>query len=558
MECTPRVKEFAMPRHPLLAALSLFVAMPAFAFDVSRVSLDGRGNQIPQDSRSAAISSNGRFLVFTTVAGLVPADSNSHEDVYLRDIQTGEVKLLSRSITGASTDRPSGEVDVTGDGSFVVFASSASNLVRDDNAGHSDIFIYSRAEDSLTRLTRGFDGSEADGGSGRPKFSADGKVIVFESRATNLIDTDTNGIQDIYIHGLVSGATRRVSVTSEGEELTGQNHSPSISGDGLKVAFTSLAPEINQRARSGLSEVFIHDLVTGNTSGVTVADGNSEPSDVFGNPFLSADGGWLAFTRTRNGGTGVSDILLQELETGETTRVTKTIGEPGTAFHRIGGIANEASGLAFDSIADNLVPRDTNGQKDVFNYDRVRDRLTRVSGPGPIKGGNGESTALGVSPDGNEVLFASKADNLVRGDTNDAQDIFTNNLSVFSLDSRVSGSWYDESQDGHGFSLEYLFDGRLVFYWFTFLPEGGREWIFGVLDVAPGSTVAEGEAFRQLGDGARFPPAINPSAINTVSWGTIRFEFTDCANGKVSWNAEPPYGNGSMDLSRLTPALDCP
>lgn len=547
-----------MPRHPLPAICLLVMTMPAFAFDVSRVSLDGEGNQIPRDSRSAAISANGRFLVFTTLSGLVPEDTNDLEDVYLRDLESGEVTLVSRSSTTVPADRPSREPDINGDGSRVVFASRAGNLVPNDNAGHGDIFIYSRAEDSLARITRGFDGSEADGGSSRPRFSADGKVVVFESRAANLIDSDTNGEQDIYIHGLVSGATRRVSVTSSGGELSGPSRSPTISSDGLKVAFTSLAPEINQRARSGLAEVFTHNLVSRNTTAVTVPAQDTEPSDVYASPFLSPDGGWLAFTRTRDGGVGLSDVLLQELATGETVRVTKTIGAPRQASHSIGAVGFKAFSVVFDSIADSLVRGDVNGQKDVFIYDRIRDELRRVSGPGPDTGGNGESRALGVLPTGSEVLFASKADNLVPGDTNGAEDIFLNNLSVFSIGANVSGSWFDVSQDGHGFSLEYLFDGRLVFYWFTFTPDGDREWVFGELDVDIGSTVAEGDAFRKLGDGARFPPAIEPAAIDTEKWGTIRFEFTDCESGSVSWDAVPPYGTGSMNLTRLTPALGCP
>ncbi len=547
-----------MPRLFLPAAVSLFLAAPAFGFDVSRVSLDSLGNQLPRDSSSAAMSSNGRFLVFSTLTDLVPDDSNNREDIYLRDLESGEVKLVSRSITAAPSSRGSSEPDISGDGSFVVFASSASNLVENDLAGNSDIFLYSRAEESLVRITRGFNGAEADGSSGRPRFSADGKVVVFESRATNLIETDTNGVQDIFIYSLVSGTTRRVSVTSGDGELSGPSHAPSISNDGLKVAFSSLAPEINLRARSGLAEVFTHNLVTRNTTRVTAPANDTQQSDVYGDPALSPDGGWLAFLRTRDGGTGVSDVLLQELATGETVRVTKTNGANELARHSIGGIGFRASSLVFDSTSPDLVPGDVNGQKDVFTYDRVRDELRRISGPGPDSGGNGESRALGVSPAGELVLFASKAGNLVPGDTNRAQDIFVNDLSVFSIDSSVSGSWYDESQDGHGFSLEYLPDDRLVFYWFTFTPDGDREWVFGTLDVDIGSTVAEGEAFRKLGDGARFPPAIEPAAIDTEEWGTIRFEFTDCESGSVSWDAVPPYGTGSMDLTRLTPMPGCP
>lgn len=544
--------------HRLFTALLMCLALPAYAFEVERVSLDGQGNQIPGDSRDAAISADGRYLVFTTVSPLVPDDGNGFEDIYLRDLQTGNLTLLTRGINGLPSDRPSRQPAISADGSRIVFASSAANLITGDDGGQSDIFLYDRASGSLVRISRGLNGAEANGRSSSPGISADGKVIVFESLASNLVTDDTNGVQDVFIHGLVSGATRRVSVTSKGGELSAGSSSPSISADGLEVAFASLAPQINPRGDNGLSEIFVHHLVSGETERVRVPPAMMENSDVFRSPVISPDGGWVAFTRTADGGGGLSDILLQTLASGGTIRITRPVNnQPERGFPSIGGVSNDALYVLFDSAAENMIAGDLNGEKDVFLFDRMAGESIRVSGPGPNAGGNDESGALGLTPDGRFALFTSRANNLVAGDTNGAQDIFLNDVPGFVIDSKISGSFYDKTQDGHGFVVEYLGDGRLVFYWFTFTPGGDREWIFGVLEV--NGAVAEGEAFRKLGDGARFPPAINPSAIDTESWGTIRFEFTDCDNGTVEWDSTPPYGDGSMDLSRLTiiPALAC-
>lgn len=547
-----------MSSHRLLAALSLWLALPAAAFDVTRVSLDEQGDQLPRESTDGAISADGRYLAFTTTANLAPADSNGFEDIYLKDLEDGTVTLLSRPNNASPPDRPSRNPAISDDGSRVVFASSATNLVPGDNAGKADVFMYDRVEETLVRVSRGFDGGEANGTSARPDISADGRVIVFESAATNLVDGDTNGFRDVFLFDLVSGLTRRVSVTSAGEELNGPSSSPSVSADGLKVAFSSLAPLINPRGDSGLDELFTHSLTTRETERVRIPPVMTENSDLYRSPHLSPDGGWLAFTRTRDGGGGLRDVLLQHLDSGETLRVTQPIGAAEQGFSVIGGISKDGEAVAFDSVAENLIPGDRNGQKDVFLYRRSDDEVIRVSGPGPNAGGNGESRALDLTPDGLTALFASRASNLVDGDTNGAQDIFANDLEIFALDSAISGSWYDKSQDGHGFVVEYLPGNQLVFYWFTFTPGGDREWIFGVLDV--NGTVAEGDAFRKLGDGARFPPNIDPAAIDNDLWGTIRFEFEDCDSGTVSWNASPPYADGSMDLSRLTaiPALECP
>lgn len=536
-------------RFPL-ALLALVLGLPAHAFEVERVSLDGDGGQIARDSVDGAISGNGRFIAFTTEASLVPEDTNAFADVYLRDRETGELTLVSRSAGSLPANGPSRHPRIGFEGDFVVFASEASNLVKDDLAGKTDIFLYDRDDDALVRISRGFDGTEADGGSSSPGISGLGRIIVFESRATNLVDGDTNGVQDVFIYDVIGRAIRRVSVTSAGEELSTDSYSPTVSERGLNVAFATLAPEINPRGERFLFDVFVHDLATGGTSPIARPPGTDLEQDSFRRPHLSGDGEWIVFLRVGGSGSGSADLFLQELETGQSVLVTKPIGERQPGLPGIGGVTYAGGYVFFDSIAGNLVPGDLNGEKDVFRYSRNADETIRVSGPGPNAGGNGESVALPPSDFGELAFFASRADNLVPGDTNGARDLFLADLSEFRIDVNVTGSWYDVTQDGHGFIVEYLSGDRLLFYWFTFTPDGGREWIFGVLDVQ--DAAAEGQAFRQVGDGARFPPAIEPSEITSEPWGTIRFEFDDCDSGTVSWDADPPYPDGSMNLTRLT------
>lgn len=538
-----------------LTALAAFIALPAIAFDISRVSVGTDGSQIAEESRDAAMSADGRYVTFTTFARLLPEDANSFEDVYLRDRKTGELTLVSRPIGPLAADRPSRQPSISADGRRIVFSSAAGNLVSGDQAGQTDIFLYDREPGTLLRLTRGFDGTEADNASTSPRIAADGTVVAFQSGATNLVSDDTNGVEDIFIYSLVLGATRRVSLTSQGGELSGRSSAPSISADGLRVAFSSLAREIDPDTSGELGKAYVRDIIAGTTTPIATPPETITRSDVFRTPVLSPDGNWVAFVRTRDGGGGLSDVYLQNLLNGRTLRVTRPIGEPQAGRPTIGGVSQDGRWVVFDSIANNLIPGDGNNQNDVFRFFRETGETIRVSGPGPNGGGNGESSALGISPDGRLVLIASRANNLVPDDTNRESDIFVNDLKTFTIDSAISGSWYDPDQNGHGFLLEYVDGDQLVFYWFTFTPEGDREWIFGVLEVE--GTVASGEAFRQLG--GRFPPDFDPAAITTEPWGSIRFEFTDCSRGSVSWEASSPFSDGSLSLTRLTEisALAC-
>lgn len=546
-----------MTPRQLLVPLALMIAPPAQAFDVERVSVGPDGGQIAADSRDGAVSADGRFVAFTTLAPLDTDDTNSLEDVYLLDRDSGSLTLVSRSIGGLATDRASTSPDISDSGDQVVFASAATNLVVGDSNQRTDVFLYNRRSGSLIRVSNAGDGSQANGSSTAPRISADGRIVAFASLATNLVDGDTNGHQDIFIHSVALGGNRRVNVLNDGREANGPSGAVSLSGDGLKVAFASLASNLNPVGGDQLQQIYVHDVLARRTSHVQLPADTIERSDVFSEPELSPEGEWIAFVRARDGGVGRSDIYLQELSSGDSILVTDPRGEPETGFHTVGGVSRGGEFVLFDSFSSNLIPGDLNGENDVLRFERATGESIRVSGPGPNAGGEGESTVLGLSPDGRYALFFSAASNLVAQDTNGSTDVFLNDLRGGRIDSATTGSWYDVSQDGHGFIVEYLGDGRLLFYWFTFTPGGDREWIFGVLDID--GAVAEGQAFRQLGDGARFPPAIDPSAIDSVPWGTIRFEFTGCDSGSVSWEASPPYQDGGMELTRLTliPGLEC-
>src|SRR5262249_20088640 len=141
------------------------------------------------------------------------------------------------------------------------------------------------------------DGTQADEGSFRATLSADGRFAAFESVATNLAPGDTNGISDIFVHDRLRGATERVSVASDGSQTDGTSDWPSISAEGRYVAFVSDAPDLVVGDTNAVADVFVHDLLTGMTTRVSVAtDGTQTQLPAHGAVGLSPDGHYVAFT----------------------------------------------------------------------------------------------------------------------------------------------------------------------------------------------------------------------------------------------------------------------
>jgi Tol biopolymer transport system component len=167
---------------------------------------------------------------------------------------------------------------ISGDGRYVVFSSSASNLVSGDTNGLRDIFVRDRVAHTTIRASVSSSEEQSNGLSCYPSISADGAHIVFVSTATNLVSGDTNGAPDVFLRDLVTGDTHRVNLSSAGAQATGQRVWSSIdnditariSGDGLHVAFASSATNLVPGDTNDTYDMFVRDINSSNHgSGVT-------------------------------------------------------------------------------------------------------------------------------------------------------------------------------------------------------------------------------------------------------------------------------------------------
>ena len=268
----------------------------------TRVSLTAGGGEATWDTGQIDIAAAGRFVVMTTYAALTPDDNNGYDDVYVRDLQTGALELITRAYDGSGTDGNAYNPVISSDGRYVAFESWASNLVADDANGYTtDIFLYDRQIDQMTLVSRSYDAGTVYSGSERPSISHDGRYVGFTSYADNLVADDFNYSEDVFVYDRVNGSIGRASVNAGGEEGNYTSGGAAISGDGSKVAFGSYADNLVPGDTYGFKNVYITDRPIGSTGG----DGHNlyfiSPSgkgNVGGIAFTGAD--ILRYTRSSN------------------------------------------------------------------------------------------------------------------------------------------------------------------------------------------------------------------------------------------------------------------
>lgn len=228
--------------------------------ETERVSLSSAGSEATGGSENPQISGSGRYVAFESGAtDLVTDDANAEVDVFVHDRKTGETARVSVGPAGAEGNGESRYASISGNGRFVAFSSSASNLVPDDENGVRDIFVHDRKKGETTRVSLATDGTEGDQGSSSPMISANGRVVAFESDAENLVTDDANAMGDVFTHDRKRGVTERVSVDGAGVEAEGGSYLPAVSGSGRYIAFESDAENLVESDGNAATDVFVRD-----------------------------------------------------------------------------------------------------------------------------------------------------------------------------------------------------------------------------------------------------------------------------------------------------------
>ena len=447
-----------------------------FVFDrqtqgIERVSVASDGSQADDGSFWLAISADGRFVTFDSLAtNLVEDDTNDTYDVFVFDRESDAIERVSVAGDGSEANFPSYGPSISADGQYVAFHSYASNLVPDDTNMWQDVFVYDRQGDTIERVSLALDGSEANNHSLWASVSADGRHVAFESRASNLVPSDVNARTDIFVHDWQLDTVDAVSLASYGPQGNDDSDHPAISADGRYVAFSSRASNLVPDDNNDEYDVFIQDRVTDKIERVSIAADGSEGDAESGYaqpPSISADGRYVAFASNATNlvpedENYFTDVFVYDREEDAIERVSLAHdGAEGNWYSSFPSISADGRYVAFQSVASNLVPDDGNGAYDIFVFDRETGALQRLSLDSNGSDSNNQSSYPSISADGRYVAFQSLASNLVEGDTNDTYDVFVFDRETDAIE-RVSLAFDGSQGNGESTRPSISADGRYV------------------------------------------------------------------------------------------------
>ncbi|MCU1452908.1 MAG: hypothetical protein JWN46_1054 [Acidimicrobiales bacterium] len=386
-------------------------AVPTTSTVTSRVSVSSGGRQ-SDGGFAPKITPDGRYVVFEMAFPSFPG-AGSFGQVYRRDLSTNTTVLVSRALDpNGVPDGASSNPSVSDDGRFVVFDSGATNLVAGDTGGHQDVFRRDVVANVTQRVSVATNGTAGNGDSQFATIDGAGTEIVFDSAATNLVALDTNQAYDVFVRHLAANTTDRVSVSTASAQGDSHSQFAMISGDGNWVVFMSQAT----------------NLVPGDTN-------------------------------------AKFDVFVRSLKDSTTTRVSVKGATQGNGHSKEVSISGDGSKVSFNSDASNLVAGDTNGQQDSFVWTRSNGALTRVStdsAGGQLAKGSRFSTAL--SRDGTVVAWSSEDANVTLPAGNGiGSNVYTTTLATSAM-RLISANAAGQPGNGLTFRLSADQTGRRVAY----------------------------------------------------------------------------------------------
>ncbi|WP_395373861.1 hypothetical protein [Marinicella sp. W31] len=344
-----------------------------FVFDrnlntISRVSVASDGSQANGQSNSPRISRDGRFVAFRSAAtNLVANDDNGRDDVFVHDLMTGTTELVSLSSLDNQSANSALLNDISADGSRVVFNADFSDA-SDTTPGQFDVWVRDLNSDTTLLVSQSSDGAVANERARSAAINSTGELVVFLSEADNLIASDTNGLDDVFLRNLTTNETTRVSLTPNGEQLeTGVSNSSTIGGisdDGRFVAFQMSSNDLLDPMPSVLrNRIIRHDRQTGANLFVSVENANS----ISLSPSMSGDGNVVTYNSPGSFLSTEAEVFARIISDNTTVLVSQNLmNEEGDDSSSLGVVSDNGQFITFISVATNLVDDDMNDRDDVF------------------------------------------------------------------------------------------------------------------------------------------------------------------------------------------------
>jgi TolB protein len=304
---------------------------------------------------------------------------------------------------------------------------------------------------TVTDASVGSNGEPANNASFVPSLSDDGRYIAFDSAASNLVPNDTNGQGDVFVRDVITGQTELISRNDAGIQGNLGGETPSISGDGRFVAYSSRSTNLTA---AGVEGIFVYDRETHTTELDSISNDGQPANSLSVWPAISEGGRFVAFysyaSNLVSGDTnGKLDLFIHDRQSGTTERLS--LSSDGNQVQDLGdpfvppSIDSDGRLVAFSSGADDLVVGDTNGAVDAFLRDRQMEATLLLSSSTSGSVGNGLSGAPGLSADGRFAAFASTGTDLVEAGTTGVnvfiRDLAGGSTEIGSLDSKGQPEW---------------------------------------------------------------------------------------------------------------------
>lgn len=422
----------------LLSALVASSAS-ALLGDLSVVSrADGPAGLVGDEQSYAnarSTSADGRYVVFISHATTFGGALTAARSIYRRDTLLGRTELVSRAngLAGAPADDASFSAAVSADGNKVAFASGADNLSADDNNSYTNIFLRDVAAGTTTLISRASNGGAANQSSLAARISGDGAFVAFGSSASNLDATvvDNNGFGDAFVRDVAAGVTRLVSKTTGGTIGNALSGPGDISFDGRYVTVDSEANNLGG-VTGGNAQVYLRDRALGTTTLLSqpTGTGNTGGNDSSSSSTITDSGDAVAFISRASdlvAGTPPNRYLgfVRNVATNTTSIATRSSsGEVAASDVGEPMIAVDGSGVAYSSAATNLDGPAGTGEQTFFTdlTTGQTQLVSRVGRDGPAANADATDATLGRTR--NFVLFTSDASNLVADATNGKRQLF--------------------------------------------------------------------------------------------------------------------------------------
>jgi hypothetical protein len=407
----------------------------------SKNSLGVQGND---SSLKPSISDDGKLVAFVSYAdNLIPNDTNQTWDAFVKNVSTGEITLVSKNTDGHQASASTDSVAISGNGRYVAFASSASDLVAGDSDWSEDVFIYDMVTGITTLVSQSTAGVHGNGDSLNPSISDDGRYVTFESLSSNLVNDHTYTGCQVYLRDRLLGTTSIISTNTNGEPAAMGASGPTISGDGRYIVFDSYSGNLVEGDMNGHRDIFLHNNQTGSITRVSVNSQNQQGNGESSFATLNDDGRFIVFLSFANnlvfGDTNNDqDVYVHDMQTGETSMVSVSSsgvhGNGRPIYQAIPVISDNGRYTVFNSSSTNLIDG-TEVWGGTFIRDLLEGTTKNIISQIGLNNPSMSSNALNIAFDfDGEILDPPH-------DTNKAQDVFLiSSTGGYSLSTELSGT----------------------------------------------------------------------------------------------------------------------